>query len=114
MSDFIGDWNALLVLLLAGFLPNEAGGCSGFGSAVASTRVRTAGLGEGGGDRDPGRRHRANSGPPARRAGQRAGVVALRGGGRRIPRLHRGTAVDFCRRGVRRDSVMLAGKWWLG
>ena len=23
MSDFIGDWNALLVLLLAGFLPNE-------------------------------------------------------------------------------------------
>ena len=24
MSDFFGDWNALLVLLLAGFLPNEA------------------------------------------------------------------------------------------
>ena len=23
MSDFIGNWNALLVLLLAGFLPNE-------------------------------------------------------------------------------------------
>ncbi len=23
MSDFIGDWHALLVLLLAGFLPNE-------------------------------------------------------------------------------------------
>ena len=23
MSDFFGDWNALLVLLLAGFLPNE-------------------------------------------------------------------------------------------
>jgi branched-subunit amino acid transport protein len=23
VSDFIGDWNALLVLLLAGFLPNE-------------------------------------------------------------------------------------------
>ncbi len=23
MSDFIGDWNALLVLLIAGFLPNE-------------------------------------------------------------------------------------------
>ena len=23
MSDFIGDWNALLVLVLAGFLPNE-------------------------------------------------------------------------------------------
>ena len=23
MSDFVGDWNALLVLLLAGFLPNE-------------------------------------------------------------------------------------------
>jgi hypothetical protein len=23
MSDFIGDWRALLVLLLAGFLPNE-------------------------------------------------------------------------------------------
>lgn len=24
MSEFIGDWHALLVLLLAGFLPNEA------------------------------------------------------------------------------------------
>jgi Branched-chain amino acid transport protein (AzlD) len=24
MTDFIGDWNALLVLLLAGFLPNES------------------------------------------------------------------------------------------
>ncbi|UZE51761.1 AzlD domain-containing protein [Rhodopseudomonas sp. P2A-2r] len=24
MSDFIGDWHALLVLLLAGFLPNES------------------------------------------------------------------------------------------
>ena len=24
MNDFIGNWNALLVLLLAGFLPNEA------------------------------------------------------------------------------------------
>ena len=23
MSDFLGDWNALLVLLIAGFLPNE-------------------------------------------------------------------------------------------
>src|SRR3979490_3370758 len=23
MSDFIGDWNALLALLIAGFLPNE-------------------------------------------------------------------------------------------
>jgi branched-subunit amino acid transport protein len=23
MSDFIGDWNALLMLLVAGFLPNE-------------------------------------------------------------------------------------------
>src|SRR3979411_1046142 len=23
MSDFIGDWNTLLVLLIAGFLPNE-------------------------------------------------------------------------------------------
>jgi branched-subunit amino acid transport protein len=24
MSDFIGDWHALVVLLLAGFLPNES------------------------------------------------------------------------------------------
>ena len=24
MSDFIGDWHALMVLLLAGFLPNES------------------------------------------------------------------------------------------
>jgi hypothetical protein len=23
MSDFVGNWSALLILLLAGFLPNE-------------------------------------------------------------------------------------------
>ena len=36
MSDFIGNWNALLVLLLAGFLPNEAWRMLGlwFGSGI--------------------------------------------------------------------------------
>jgi hypothetical protein len=36
MSDFIGDWHALLVLLLAGFLPNEAWRMLGlwFGSGI--------------------------------------------------------------------------------
>ena len=36
MSDFIGDWHALLVLLIAGFLPNEVWRMVGlmFGSGV--------------------------------------------------------------------------------
>jgi len=39
MSDFIGDWNALLVLLIAASCPMRSGGCLGFGSAAASMRV---------------------------------------------------------------------------
>lgn len=36
MSDFIGDWHALLVLVIAGFLPNEVWRMLGlwFGSGV--------------------------------------------------------------------------------
>ena len=30
MSDFIGDWHALLVLVIAGFLPNEIWRVAGF------------------------------------------------------------------------------------
>ncbi|MBA7482069.1 hypothetical protein ES707_17550 [subsurface metagenome] len=36
MSSFVGDWHALLILVLAGFLPNEAWRMAGlwFGSGV--------------------------------------------------------------------------------
>ena len=36
MSSFIGDWHALLILVIAGFLPNEAWRMAGlwFGSGV--------------------------------------------------------------------------------
>ena len=40
VSDFIGDWHALVILLIAGVFPIRYGACSGFGSAAASTRVR--------------------------------------------------------------------------
>jgi hypothetical protein len=44
MSDFIGDWNALLVLLLAGFLPNEVWRMLGlwFGGGYRSGEGRLA------------------------------------------------------------------------
>ncbi len=73
MSDFIGDWHALLVLLLAGFLPNEVWRMVGlwFGGGV-DEELGDTGVGEGGGHRDPRRRHRANPGAAARRARQRS------------------------------------------
>lgn len=39
MSHFLGDWHALLVLVIAGFLLMKSGGCSACGSAAVSTRV---------------------------------------------------------------------------
>ena len=40
MSEFFGSPHALLVLVLAGFLPNEVWRMPGSGSAAASTRAR--------------------------------------------------------------------------
>jgi uncharacterized protein (DUF2236 family) len=82
MSEFIGDWHALLVLVIAGFLPNEF--------------WRMLGLWFGGGDEAlvtgvvrrlrprSRRRHRANPDAAARRAGQCAGLAALWRGSRRF------------------------------
>ena len=39
MSGFIGDWQALFILVIAGFLPNEVWRLADSGSAAASTRV---------------------------------------------------------------------------
>src|SRR6266403_2058004 len=101
MSHFLGDWHALLVLVIAGFLPNEVWRMLGLWLGG----FRTPGLGEGGGDRDPRRRHCANSGHAARRLGERAGLAALRF---IVTRRSIFTGV------VCGEAVMLAGKWWLG
>ena len=103
MSDFIGDWNALLVLMLAGFLPNEVWRMLGlwFGGGIDEgsellvwvRAVATAIL--------AGVIEQILVLPPGALA-KCAGVAALRRGGRRFRRFHRDAAVDFCRRGVRR------------
>ena len=40
VSNFLGDPQALLVLVIAGFLPTRSGACSGSGSVAALTRAR--------------------------------------------------------------------------
>jgi hypothetical protein len=39
MSDFIGDWHALLVLVIAASCPMKSGECWASGSAAASTKA---------------------------------------------------------------------------
>ena len=63
----------------------------------------SSGVGEGGGDRDPRRRHRADPGAAAGRAGRCAGLAALWRGCRGLCGLHADAALDLCRRGLRRD-----------
>lgn len=114
MSDFIGDWHALAVLLLAGFLPNEVWRMLGLwlGGGV-DEESGIAGVGEGGGDRDPRRRHRADPGLAARRAGHYPRRVALRRRRGRPCRFHGVEAIDLF--GVASgELVMVAGKYWLG
>jgi hypothetical protein len=107
MSDllgrFLGDWNALLVLLIAGFLPNEiwrmlglwlGGGVDEGSELLVWVRAVATAILAG--------RHCANSGVSTRRAGKRAGLAALRRGGGRIRGLYRDPAFDFRRRGLRR------------
>jgi branched-subunit amino acid transport protein len=114
MSDFIGDWNALLVLLLAGFLPNEvwrmiglwlgAGVDEGSDALVWVRAVATASL----------------AGVIAQILVQPPGALAS------IPDWLRYAAVvagfaAFVASGrstlagvVSGELLMLAGKWWLG
>src|SRR5438105_5041963 len=61
----------------------------------------TSGVGKGGGNRDPRRRHRSNPGAAAGRARQRSGFVALWRAGSRLHRFHADASIDLCRRAVR-------------
>jgi hypothetical protein len=103
MSDFIGDWHALLILLIAGVIPNQiwrmlglwlGGGIDEGSELLIWVRaVATA----------TSRRHRANPGAAAGRAGERAGMAALQRGGRGLRGFYGDAAVDLCRRDLRRD-----------
>ena len=114
MSDFIGDWHALLVLLLAGFLPNEAWRMLGlwFGSGIDEgsellvwvRAVATAVL----------------AGVIAQILVQPPGALASVPGWLQHTALAAGCAAFFVTRRsifagvICGEAVMLAGKWWLG
>lgn len=114
MSDFIGDWQALLVLLLAGFLPNES--------------WRMLGLWLGGGiDEESELLVWVRAVATAILAGVIAQILVLPPGAlASIPAPLRYGAVAvglvvfvLARRSivagvVSGELVMLAGKWWLG
>ncbi len=114
MSDFLGDWHALLVLLIAGFLPNEvwrmiglwlgAGVDEGSDLLVWVRAVATAIL--------AGVIAQISAG----RLGQRAGWVALWRSRRRIHRLHGDPTVHLCWRGLRRtpDACRQMVAWLIG
>jgi Branched-chain amino acid transport protein (AzlD) len=114
MSDFIGNWNALAVLLLAGFLPNEVWRMLGlwFGSGIDEgsellvwvRAVATAIL----------------AGVIAQILISPPGALASVPGWLRYGAVAAGFAVFIVTRrsifaGVAcGELVMLAGKWWLG
>jgi hypothetical protein len=114
MSDFFGNWNALLVLLLAGFLPNEVWRMLGlwFGGGIDEgsellvwvRAVATAIL----------------AGVIAQILVSPPGALASIPGWLRYAAVAAGFAVFIVMRrsifaGVAcGELVMLAGKWWLG
>ena len=114
MSDFIGDWHALLVLLIAGFLPNEVwrmiglwlGGGVDEGSdlLVWVRAVATAIL----------------AGVIAQILVQPPGALASVPGWLRYAAVAAGFAAFLMTRRstlagvVCGEFVMLAGKWWIG
>jgi branched-subunit amino acid transport protein len=114
VSDFIGDWHALLVLVVAGFLPNEVwrmvglwlGGGVDEGSEVLVwvRAVATAIL----------------AGVIAQILVQPPGALASIPGWLRYAAVAAGFAVFMVTRRstlagvVGGELVMLAGKWWLG
>src|ERR1700737_1601660 len=114
MSDFIGDWNALLVLLIAGFLPNEVWRMIGLwlgGGVDEGSELLVWGRGVA---------HAILAGVIAQILVSRPGALAS------VPDWLRyaGVAAGFAAFIVTRRStlagvvcgelVMLAGKWWLG
>ena len=114
MSDFVGDWNALLVLLIAGFLPNEiwrmlglwlGGGVDEGSELLVWVRaVATAIL----------------AGVIAQILVFPPGALASVPGSLRYGAVAAGLAVFMMTRRsifagvVCGEVVMLAGKWWLG
>ena len=114
MSDFLGDWHALVVLLLAGFLPNES--------------WRMLGLWLGGGvDEESDLLVWVRSVATAVLAGVIAQILVLPPGAlASVPGYLRYGAVAaglvtfiVARRSIFAgvacgEIVMLAGKWWLG
>ena len=114
MSEFLGDWHALLVLLLAGFLPNEVWRMLGvwFGGGIDEgselliwvRAVATAIL----------------AGVIAQILVQPPGALAAVPATLRYGALAAGTiAFLLTRRSIFAgvacgEIVMLAGKWWLG
>jgi|tagenome__1003787_1003787.scaffolds.fasta_scaffold20939560_3 hypothetical protein len=111
MSEFIGDWHSLMVLLLAGFLPNEAwrmmglwlgGGIDEGAELLVWVRaVATAIL--------AGVIAQILLEPPGALAGV-PGWLRYARGGCRICGFSRVTALDFRRRGLRRT---VHGGWQL-
>jgi len=114
MSDFLGDWHALLILVIAGFVPNEAWRLAGLwlGSGVDEgsevlvwvRAVATAIL----------------AGVIAQILVQPPGALASVPGFLRYGALAAGfVAFMLTRRSIFAgvlcgEIVMLAGKWWLG
>ncbi len=114
MSDFIGDWNALLVLVLAGFLPNEAwrmlglwlgGGVDEGSELLVWVRAVAAAI---------------LAGVIAQILLQPPGALASVPDGLRYGAVVAGFAAFMMTRRsifagvVCGEIVMLAGKWWLG
>ena len=114
MSGFVGDWNALLVLLLAGFLPNEVwrmlglwlgGGVDEGAELLVWVRaVATAIL--------AGVIAQILVSPPGALASVSEGLryAAVTAGFAAFIVARRSTLVGV----VCGELVMLAGKWWLG
>jgi branched-subunit amino acid transport protein len=114
MTDFIGDWNALVVLVVAGFLPNEVwrmlglwlgGGVDDGSDLLIWVRaVATAIL----------------AGVIAQILVQPPGALASVPGGLRYAAVAAGFAAFVLTRRstlagvVFGELMMLAGKWWLG
>ncbi|MGO8911587.1 MAG: AzlD domain-containing protein [Bradyrhizobium sp.] len=114
MSDFLGDWHALLVLLIAGFLPNEvwrmiglwlgAGVDEGSDLLVWVRAVATAIL----------------AGVIAQILVRPPGALASVPDGLRYAAVAGGFIVFMATRRsifagvVSGELLMLAGKWWLG
>jgi Branched-chain amino acid transport protein (AzlD) len=114
MSEFVGDWHALLVLVLAGFLPNEAwrmiglwlgGGVDEGSQLLVWVRAMATGI---------------LAGVIAQILLEPPGALAVIPGWLRCAAVAGGfVAFVACRRSILAgvlcgELLMVAGKWWLG